>query len=103
MDWAAVRRMVAQRDEQPAYVHFAYLAFTIEMTYQVSDTDLTTRTIRATALRQALLSFVLGAVILATTINLVAGLSSVSSCKRISADIIANRSADIVMRPARFH
>ena len=49
------------------------------MTYQVSDTDLKARTIRATALRQAPLSFVLGAVILATTINLVAGLSSVSS------------------------
>jgi uncharacterized membrane protein len=68
-----------QDDEQPAYVDFAYLAFTIGMTYQVSDTDLKTRTIRATALRQALLSFVLGAVILATTINLVAGLSNSSS------------------------
>jgi uncharacterized membrane protein len=67
------------QDEQPAYVDFAYLAFTIGMTYQVSDTDLKTRTIRATALRQALLSFVLGAVILATTINLVAGLSNSSS------------------------
>jgi uncharacterized membrane protein len=67
------------QDEQPAYVDFAYLAFTIGMTYQVSDTDLKTRTIRATALRQALLSFVLGAVILATTINLVAGLSNASS------------------------
>ena len=42
----------------------------------MSDTDLQTRSIRATALRQALLSFVLGAVILATTINLVAGLSN---------------------------
>ena len=43
------------------------------MTYRVSDTDLQTRSIGATALRQALLSFVLGAVILATTITLVAG------------------------------
>ncbi len=68
-----------QDDKQPAYVDFAYLPFTIGMTYQVSDTDLKARTIRATALRQALLSFVLGAVILATTINLVAGLSSASS------------------------
>jgi uncharacterized membrane protein len=65
-----------QKGEQPAYVDFAYLAFTIGMTYQVSDTDLTTRAIRSTALRQALLSFVLGAVILATTINLIAGLSN---------------------------
>jgi hypothetical protein len=37
-------------------VDFAYLAFTIGMTYQVSHTELKTRTIRATALRQALLS-----------------------------------------------
>ncbi len=40
-------------------IDFAYLAFTIGMTYQVSDTDLKGRTIRGTALRQALLSFVL--------------------------------------------
>jgi uncharacterized membrane protein len=44
------------------------------MTFQVSDTDLKTSALRATALRQALLSYLLGAVILATTINLVAGL-----------------------------
>jgi uncharacterized membrane protein len=61
--------------EDPAYADFAYLAFTIGMTYQVSDTDLQTRPIRATALRQALLSYLLGAVILAVTINLVAGLA----------------------------
>ena len=66
------------QDEPPAYVDFAYLAFTIGMTYQVSDTDLQTRTIRATALRQAMLSYLLGAVILAITINLVAGLSNSS-------------------------
>lgn len=50
---------------------------------QVSDADLQTRTIRATARRQALLSFVLGAVILATTINLVAGLSKSSSYRSL--------------------
>ena len=63
-------------DDRPQYRDFAYLAFTIGMTYQVSDTDLKTRPIRATALRQALLSYLFGAVILATTINLVASLSS---------------------------
>jgi uncharacterized membrane protein len=62
------------QNEPPAYVDFAYLAFTLGMTYQVSDTDLQTRDIRATALRHALLSFLLGAVILAATINLIAGL-----------------------------
>jgi uncharacterized membrane protein len=58
----------------PRYADFAYLAFTVGMTFQVSDTALRTSALRAAALRQALLSYLLGAVILATTINLVAGL-----------------------------
>jgi len=62
--------------DPPTYADFAYLAFTIGMTYQVSDTDLNARNIRATALGQAMLSFLLGAIILAVTINLVAGLAS---------------------------
>lgn len=56
------------------YRDFAYLAFTLGMTFQVSDTNLTTDAIRSTALRHALLSHVLGAIVLATTINLVSGL-----------------------------
>lgn len=58
----------------PRYADFAYLSFTIGMTFQVSDTDLTTDATRYAALRQALLSYVLGAIVLATAINLVAGL-----------------------------
>lgn len=61
--------------EEPSYADFAYLAFTIGMTYQVSDTDLKTRAIRATALRQGLLSYLLGAIVLAVVVNLVAGLA----------------------------
>lgn len=61
-------------DTPPHYRDFAYLAFTVGMTFQVSDTDLTTDTIRFTALRRALLSYVPGAIVLATTINLVSGL-----------------------------
>ena len=64
--------------DPPRYSDFAYLAFTIGMTFQVSDTDLQTKPIRATALRHALLSFLFGAIILATTVNLVAGLGSSS-------------------------
>ncbi len=60
--------------EPPIYVDFAYLAFTIGMTYQVSDTSLKIREFRSMALKQALLSFMLGTVIIATTINLIAGL-----------------------------
>ena len=62
------------QEAPPRYADFAYLAFTVGMTFQVSDTDLQTAALRAEALRQALLSYLLGAVILATTINLVAGL-----------------------------
>ena len=61
--------------EDPRYSDFAYLAFTIGMTFQVSDTDITTGQIRRTALRQALLSYPLGAVVIASTINLLSGLA----------------------------
>jgi len=61
-------------DEAPSYGDFAYLAFTIGMTFQVSDTDLKTGEIRRTALRHGLLSYLFGAVIIASVINLVAGL-----------------------------
>ena len=60
---------------EPAYKDFAYLAFTVGMTFQVSDTEINAREIRATILKQALLSYLFGAVILAVTINLLAGLS----------------------------
>jgi uncharacterized membrane protein len=62
------------QEAPPRYSDFAYLAFTVGMTFQVSDTDLQTSAVRATALRHALLSYLLGAVILATTINLISGL-----------------------------
>jgi uncharacterized membrane protein len=58
----------------PNYVDFAYLAFTIGMTFQVSDTNLTAKSIRRTAIRHALVSYVFGAVILALAINIVASL-----------------------------
>ena len=58
----------------PRYLDFAYLSFTVGMTFQVSDTDLQTDAIRGTVLRHALLSYLLGAIVLATTINLFSGL-----------------------------
>ncbi len=61
-------------EEEPDYRDFAYLALTIGMTYQVSDTDLTTKAVRRTALNHALLSFVFGTAIIAVMINIVAGL-----------------------------
>lgn len=46
------------------------------MTYQVSDTAVSNQHIRAVVLRHTLLSYVFGTVVLATTINLVAGFAS---------------------------
>ena len=60
-------------DEAPDYNDFAYVAFTIGMTFQISDTDLTSAVMRRLALRHALLSYLFGAVILAMTINVTAG------------------------------
>lgn len=64
------------QSDPPRYLDFAYLAFTIGMTFQVSDTNIESSTIRAAALRHALLSYLFGAVILATTVNFVVSLSS---------------------------
>ena len=63
-------------DDKPDYRDFAYLAITIGMTFQVSDTDLQAKTIRRTAIRHALLSYLFGTIIVAITINIVAGLLS---------------------------
>jgi uncharacterized membrane protein len=63
------------QSEPPRYTDFAYLAFTIGMSFQVSDTPLTTTDVRRVALFHGLLSFLLGTVILAGTVNLIAGLS----------------------------
>jgi uncharacterized membrane protein len=63
-------------DDKPDYRDFAYLALTIGMTFQVSDTDLQAKPIRRNAIRHALLSYAFGAVIVAITINIVASLLS---------------------------
>jgi uncharacterized membrane protein len=61
-------------DRKPDYHDFAYIAFTIGMTYQVSDTDIKSSQIRRIALRHSLISFMFGIVIVAITINVLAGL-----------------------------
>jgi len=61
-------------DRAPTYTDFAYLAFTIGMTYQVSDTSIASKAIRRTALRHAYMSYLFGTVVVAMTINVVSGL-----------------------------
>ena len=65
--------------ESPRYTDFAYLAFTIGMTFQVSDTTLTSHAMRAAVLRHSVLSYLFGSLILAATVNLVASLASATS------------------------
>jgi len=60
--------------QDPDYRDFAYLSFTIGMTFQVSDTNLTSRAMRRLLLGHAVLSYVFVTVIIAVTINAVAGL-----------------------------
>jgi uncharacterized membrane protein len=60
--------------EAPNYLDFAYLALTIGMTFQVSDTDLTGKRVRRVALHHALLSYVFGTGIVAITVSSVAAL-----------------------------
>jgi uncharacterized membrane protein len=60
----------------PDFGDFLYVALTIGMTFQVSDTDLNSKAIRMTAVRHSLLSYLFGVVVFATTINVVATLLS---------------------------
>ncbi len=59
---------------EPDYGDFAYVAFTVGMTFQVSDTDIGSRVIRRTVLRHALISYLFGAVIVALMVNVIATL-----------------------------
>lgn len=60
----------------PDYLDFAYFAFVIGMTFQVSDIEISSRTIRRVALMHGILSFLFNTVIVALTINVVVDLKS---------------------------
>jgi uncharacterized membrane protein len=62
--------------DPPAYSDFVYIALTIGMTYQVSDTDITARPVRRTAIHHALVSYLFGAVILAITVSSIGALAN---------------------------
>ncbi|GAA3920925.1 DUF1345 domain-containing protein [Streptomyces gulbargensis] len=91
MAWAALHLMYATRyaylyyhppeggidfngQDPPGYSDFLYFSYNLGMTYQVSDTDVSSPALRRVVLRHCLLSYVFGASILATAINLVAGI-----------------------------
>ena len=58
----------------PDFRDFAYAAFTIGMTYQVSDTTVTQKRLRRVVVRHAILSFIFGTTIIAVAISAVANL-----------------------------
>jgi uncharacterized membrane protein len=62
-------------DKEPNYIDFAYFAFVIGCTFQVSDVEISSPKIRQVALFHGLLSFGLNTFVIALTINLIAGLS----------------------------
>ncbi|MFB7245763.1 DUF1345 domain-containing protein [Streptomyces populi] len=90
MAWAALHLMYATRyacvyyeadggidfntDDPPAYRDFFYFSHNLGMTYQVSDTGVSSSRIRTIVLRHCLLSYVFGTSILATAVNFVVGL-----------------------------
>ena len=60
----------------PDYLDFAYFAFVIGMTFQVSDIEISSRSIRRVALMHGILSFLFNTVIVALTINVVVDLKN---------------------------
>ena len=60
----------------PDYLDFAYFAFVIGMTFQVSDIEISSRKIRRVALLHGMLSFLFNTVIVALTINVIVDLKS---------------------------
>ncbi|WP_242481844.1 DUF1345 domain-containing protein [Paracraurococcus ruber] len=60
--------------ERPDFGDFLYLAFTIGMTFQTSDVAIPGRLLRRLALVHALVAFLFNVVILATAVNLAAGM-----------------------------
>lgn len=60
--------------DHPDYIDFAYFSFVIGMTFQVSDVQVNSRGIRRFVLMHRLISFVFNTIIVALTINTIAGL-----------------------------
>ncbi len=64
----------SEEDDEPDFIDFAYFAFVIGMTFQVSDVAITSKRIRRLSLVHALLSFLFNTAILALAINLASSL-----------------------------
>jgi len=61
--------------DAPDFIDFAYFSFVLGMTFQVSDVEISSRKIRRLSLLHSLIAFIFNTVIVALTINALAGLS----------------------------
>lgn len=59
------------QDDKPTFADFAYLAFTIAVTYGVTDTAVQNRPIRVSVLQHSMVSYLFGTVILAITVQVI--------------------------------
>ena len=62
------------KEKKPDYLDFAYFSFVIGMTFQVSDVQISSKKLRRLALLHGLISFAYNTIIVALTINIIAGL-----------------------------
>jgi uncharacterized membrane protein len=62
------------KEPEPDFMDFVYFSFVIGMTFQVSDVEISSRTIRRLAWAHGILSFVFNTVIVALSINIISGL-----------------------------
>ncbi len=58
----------------PDYLDFVYFSFVVGMTFQVSDVEISSRSIRRLTLLHALISFAFNTAIVALSINVISGL-----------------------------
>lgn len=62
-------------EKHPDFIDFAYYSFVIGMTFQVSDVTVTAKVMRRLTLFHSLLAFAFNTIIVALTVNIIAGLS----------------------------
>lgn len=60
-------------DKKPDYLDFAYFSFVLGMTFQVSDVQVTSKRLRRLVMLHGILAFGYNTIMIALTINLIAG------------------------------
>jgi uncharacterized membrane protein len=73
-DGTLARGLEFPGEPHPDYLDFVYFAFVLGMTFQVSDVQITSRTLRRVATIHGLIGFLFNTVVLALTVNIAAGI-----------------------------